>query len=270
MEVQVPCTHNRPRKKRGPRNRYVLALAEAGMVSSRGDDFPSPASTSTLAAVVSHSFSIIVSSILDKIAPTTVIRHIIDDCARLDIRGLSPIIGGGSKPGDYPSRGAVPHAFDIWKYNTSSFDFIAPDLYFNDHEKVCEKYQHGDQPLFIPEQRHDDQGARRVWLAIGTYLGIGTSPFGIDSLEAEESPITKHYRLLNSMSEHILDVQANRPEDIMGFFSDELEIIVDEPKWGSTFGEFKVTVERSFVCGKLSLGAGILIHQGDGKLLLLG
>jgi hypothetical protein len=101
-------------------------------------------------------------------------------------------------------------------------------------------------------------------------LGIGTSPFGIDSLEAEESPITKHYGLLNSMSEHILDVQANRPEDIMGFFFDELEITVDEPKWEGTFGEFKVTVERSFVLGKPSPGAGMLIHQGNGKFLLLG
>jgi hypothetical protein len=62
-----------------------------------------------------------------------------DSSARLDLRGLPPIVGGGSKPGDYPSEGAVPHAFDIWIYNTPALDFIAPDLY-----------------------------ARRVWLAAGT------------------------------------------------------------------------------------------------------
>jgi hypothetical protein len=48
-------------------------------VPLRGDDFPSPASTSAPAPIVSCSSSIIVSSVLDEIAPTTVIRHIIDD-----------------------------------------------------------------------------------------------------------------------------------------------------------------------------------------------
>jgi hypothetical protein len=76
--------------------------------------------------------------------------------------------------------------------------------------------------------------------------------------------------LFNSTSGYILDAQANRPDDIMGFFFDELAITVDEPKWERTFVQFKVIFERSIVFGKLSPGAEMVIHQGNGEFLLLG
>lgn len=68
----------------------------------------------------------------------------------------------------------------------------------------------------------------------------------------------------------MLDAQSNRPEDIMGFFFDELDITVDERKWERTFGDFKVIVEHSFVFGKAGPGAGMIIHQGHGKFWLVG
>lgn len=194
-----------------------------------------------------------------------------DDPTVLDLQGLPPIVGGGSSAGVYPSGGPVPHTFDIWKINTTpALDFLAPDLYFHDYEEVCKQYTHGGQPLFIPEQRRDERGARRVWLAYGTYAAIGASPFGIDSLAAEDSPIRRHYGLLNSMSSFILETQATRPEDVMGFFFDEVDDTPVEPKWLRTFGAFTVTIERSFVFGKPGSGAGMVIHQGNGKFLLIG
>ncbi|KAK0106208.1 hypothetical protein ONS96_003851 [Cadophora gregata f. sp. sojae] len=193
-----------------------------------------------------------------------------DDPTVLDLQGLPPIVGGGSSAGAYPSGGPVPHTFDIWKINTPALDFLAPDLYFHDYEEVCKQYTHAGQPLFIPEQRRDERGARRVWLAYGTYAAIGASPFGIDSLPAKDSSITKHYGLLNSMSSFILETQATRPEDVMGFFFDEKDDTAVEPTWQRTFGSFTVTIERAFVFGKPGPGAGMVIHQGEGKFLLIG
>jgi hypothetical protein len=193
-----------------------------------------------------------------------------DDPSVLDLQGLPIVVGGGAKAGIYPSGGGVPHTMDVWKLNAPALDFIAPDLYFHDYEEVCKQYRHQNQPLFIPEQRRDERGARRVWLAYGTYLGIGCSPFGIDSLEASVSPITKHYGLLNSVSSIVLEAQANRPEDIMGFFFDEVSETKVEKPWVRSFGEFELTIDRAFVFGKPGPGAGIIIHQGDGKFFLIG
>lgn len=195
-----------------------------------------------------------------------------DDASLLDtegISGLPPIVGGGAKPGVYPSGGPVPHTMDIYRYNAPSLDFVGVDLYLHDYESVCVDYRHGGQPLFIPEQKRDDKGARRVWLAYGTYLAIGCSPFGIDSHTAAESPFTKTYGLLASMSKHILEAQANRPDDMMGFFFDEMGS-KEKNQWVKQFGEFELTVERSFVFGKPTPGAGMVIRQEDGSFLLIG
>jgi hypothetical protein len=193
-----------------------------------------------------------------------------DDPSVLDLQDVPVVVGGGAKAGIYPSGGAVPHTMDIWKLNAPALDFIAPDLYFHEYEEVCKWYRHQDQPLFIPEQRRDERGARRVWLAYGTYLSIGCSPFGVDSLESSISPITKHYGLLSSVSDIVLEAQANRPEDIMGFFFDELPEPKLESPWVRTFGDFQLTVDRAFVFGEAGPGAGMVIHQGNGKFLLIG
>ncbi|KAL3419465.1 glycoside hydrolase [Phlyctema vagabunda] len=195
-----------------------------------------------------------------------------DDPSILDLQGLPVVVGGGHKAGIYPSGGPCPHTMDVWKYHTPALDFIAPDLYFHDYETVCQQYRHQNQPLFIPEQRRDEKGIRRTWLAYGTYLALGCSPFGIDSLEASVSPVTRHYGLLHSMRHQILDAQANRPEDIMGFFFDEMDEVTSTSKgsWVREFGSFEVTIDRSFVFGTPGAGAGLIIHQGDGKFLLVG
>lgn len=96
-------------------------------------------------------------------------------------------------------------------------------------------------------------------LAYGTYSALGCCPFGIDSLLAKDSPMTRVYRLLGSMKKHILEAQANRPEDMMGFFFDELHQKKGRDKWVKTFGEFEVTVERSFVFGKPGAGSGTMV-----------
>ncbi|EEU39306.1 uncharacterized protein NECHADRAFT_43143 [Fusarium vanettenii 77-13-4] len=199
-----------------------------------------------------------------------------DEPSTLDLSAsLGPhrslVAAGGVKPGMYPSGGPYPQVMDIWKFNAPALDFLSPDVYFHNYEWVCQQYRYQNQPLFIPEQKRDEAGARRVFLAFGTYGAMGCSPFGIDTLEAATSPMTRVYGLLQSMSKYILDAQANRPDDITGFFFDEHKDEEDEPeKWVKVFGDFELTIVRSFVFGKPGPGCGIIIHQGDGKFLLLG
>ncbi|RFU24064.1 hypothetical protein B7463_g12274, partial [Scytalidium lignicola] len=181
------------------------------------------------------------------------------------------VAGGGGQPGDYPSGGGVSNVLDIWQTFAPSLDFISPDIYLNEYSSSCAKYRHLDQPLFIPEQRRDDYGARRVWKAFGSYQAIGTSPFGIDTLEPATNPFTKHYGLLSKTKEYILEAHRNAGSSI-GFYFDE--ILPDgrdiSPPTIAEFGEFQVTINRSFVFGKPSVGSGILIHLGEARFLLIG
>ncbi|PSN59657.1 glycoside hydrolase [Corynespora cassiicola Philippines] len=227
---------------------------------------------------MAHAFSSYISHVVDagKAAyPIPLYANVwlnFDDPSALDLVDIPVVVGGGATAGVYPSGGPCPHTMDVWKFNMQSLDFIAPDLYFHDYETTCKNYRWGGQPLFIPEQRRDEKGARRVWLAYGTYLSLGCSPFGIDSMDAKESPFTKHYGLIHSLRKQILEAQAERPEDMMGFFFDEWTEgqKVKEKPWTKVMGDFEVIVERAFVFGKPGPGAGMVIHQGNGKFLCAG
>ncbi|KAI1458967.1 glycoside hydrolase superfamily [Annulohypoxylon moriforme] len=182
------------------------------------------------------------------------------------------VAGGGGMPGDYPSGGPVSNVLDIWQKFAPNLDFISPDIYLNDYESSCAKYRHRNQPLFIPEQRRDDYGARRIWIAYGSYAAIGASPFGIDTVAPEENAFTKHFGLLKSVSALVLEAQRN-PGSSVGFCFDELPkgALVDPAKpiirhWG----DFEITIEPCFVFGKRDPGAGMVIHRGGAKFLLIG
>jgi hypothetical protein len=181
------------------------------------------------------------------------------------------IAGGGGVPGDYPSGGATSNVLDIWQRFAPSLDFIAPDVYLTEYASTCAKYRHRNQPLFIPEQRRDEYGVRRIWIAYGTYAALGTSPFGIDTLEPATNPFTKHYGLLKSVAPIVLEAQRT-PGASVGFCFDDLLADGTDPsqpiirRWGG----YEVTIERCFVFGRPGTGAGMVIHQGGGKFLLVG
>lgn len=194
-----------------------------------------------------------------------------DDPSALDLRDLPIVVGGGADPGIYPSGGPCPHVLDIWRFHVSpALDFLAPDLYVHDYETICRDYTAQGQPLFIPEQRRDGYGARRVWLALATYGALGTAPFGIDT-GAEE--IGREYRLLAQTQAFLL---AAAPQDRMGFFFDELPAQYKDvdgsgaEQWRRVFGDIEVIVERCFVFGKPGPGAGMVIHLGHARFLLVG
>ncbi|KAI4718013.1 beta-galactosidase [Aureobasidium sp. EXF-10727] len=182
------------------------------------------------------------------------------------------IAGGGNAPGDYPSGGGVIDVLDIWQTFAPSLDIIAPDIYLNNYTASCAKYRHNNQVLFIPEQRRDEYGALRVWAAFGSYQCIGTAPFGVDTVNYKESPLTATYALLAKVSRHILTAQAKGYASV-GFFFDEVSADgtdTSEPVTAA-FGPWNLTIERSFVFGKPAAGAGMVIYLDDkDQFLLIG
>ncbi|EXJ78446.1 hypothetical protein A1O1_08846 [Capronia coronata CBS 617.96] len=187
----------------------------------------------------------------------------------LNFKGV--VVAGGGAPGEYPSGGGVANVLDVWQQFAPSLDFVAPDVYLNDYVSSCRKYRHRNQPLFIPEQRRDEYGARRVWAAYGTYAALGTAPFGIDTLDPATNPFKLHYGLLAQMAPYVLAAQA-RPNASFGFFFDELAADGSDPSPPITtfFGDWVVRVERSFVFGRPGPGFGMIIHQGGARFLLIG
>jgi hypothetical protein len=185
------------------------------------------------------------------------------------------VVGGGGMPGDYPSGGGISDVLDIWLKFAPSLDFIAPDVYLNEYSSSCAKYRHKNNALFIPEQRRDEYGVRRIWAAYGTFQALMASPFGIDTLEPAENPFTKHYGLLDSVSQIVLDAQR-RENSSIGFYFDDLPFgwkkgDADPAKpYIHTFGSWTVTISRCFVFGKPGSGSGMAIHLGDARFLLLG
>ncbi|KAL4942373.1 hypothetical protein BDV06DRAFT_235463 [Aspergillus oleicola] len=184
-----------------------------------------------------------------------------DDPSALDLHGYPIVVGGGARPGIYPSGGPCPHVSDIWRYNAPALDFVAPDLYFHDYEMVCRDYTiPSTNPLFIPEQRRDEHGSRRVWLAYATYGALGTSPFGVDT---EATIVGREYKLLAQTSQYLL---AAKPSQRMGFFFDDIPSSGErkgKEKWTRTFGNLEVIIERAFVFGKPGPGGGMIIQLGD-------
>jgi len=185
------------------------------------------------------------------------------------------VAGGGGMPGDYPSGGAVANVLDIWQRCAPHLDFIAPDVYLNDYASSCANYRHRNQPLFIPEQRRDEYGARRIWTAYASYQALGVSPFGIDTLDPKTSPFRRHYGLLAQVSELVLEAQRT-PGKAEGFYFDELEADGQDKSPARVFhmGNFSVRIERCFVFGKPGAGAGMIIHldttPNTAKFLLIG
>ena len=180
-------------------------------------------------------------------------------------------IGGGVRPGLYPTGGPVETVLDIWHYFAPTLQFLAPDIYLNDYPETCRLYSHGDQPLFIPEQRRDEYGALRIWEAIGTYNAIATSPFGIDTDSPMTSPFTHHYELIKKFSGIILRART-KGYDMCGFFFDRYERSQPNPSPGREvkMGDWHLHIKRAHTFGQPDPGFGIVIRTSANNFLLLG
>ncbi len=113
------------------------------------------------------------------------------------------------RPGQYPSAGPLPHLFDIWRAASQEIDFFSPDIYFPDFGQWCRKYHRAANPLFIPETGRDLHSEINVFYAVGQHDAIGFSPFSIESIPPENSPISRSYEILSQLSPLILEKQGS-------------------------------------------------------------
>ena len=100
-------------------------------------------------------------------------------------------------PGTYPSGGPLPQVHDVWRAGAPAIDILAPDLYLQYFDEVCERFTRNGNPLFIPET---GANAGNVLTAFGKYGAIGYSPFGIERSVTAESDLAAVYRLVSQMA----------------------------------------------------------------------
>ncbi|KAM0326573.1 hypothetical protein ACHAQA_006442 [Verticillium albo-atrum] len=186
-----------------------------------------------------------------------------------DASGL--VAAGGAVPGEYPSGGPTPGMLDVWERFAPTLDFISPDIYAADYGQMCQRYSQSGKPFFIPEQRRDEYGARRIWEAIGSYGALGATPFGVDTLQAESCSITSHYKLLSSVSSQILEARAES-RFVCGFFFDEWEGGRGQGSQAivKLAGAYELTIGRAFVFGEPGPGFGLIIELEPTRFLLVG
>ena len=190
---------------------------------------------------------------------------------RATSRAIMDNTGGGSKPGIYPSGGPVETVIDIYQHFAPSLDFVSPDIYFADYETMCQDYTHRGRALFIPEQRRDEPGALRAWLAIGKYGGLGAAPFGIDSITAEESVYTRHYALIKQVTQPILAARQEGRQ-VTSFFFDSVPVGQKDTatQITATFGDWELLIKRQWTHGHPASGYGMIIQQDSNIFLLIG
>jgi len=108
-------------------------------------------------------------------------------------------------PGTYPCGGPLPQVHDIWRAGAPDIDILAPDLYLEYFDSVCERFTRNGNPLFIPET---STNPANLMVAVGKYNTIGFSPFGVDGGRPIPVELATAYGLLNQLSPIILAHQG--------------------------------------------------------------
>jgi beta-galactosidase GanA len=157
-------------------------------------------------------------------------------------------------PGDYPCGGPLPHVMDIWLAGCSQIDMLTPDIYAPDFAAWCQRYTQRGNPLFIPEMRRAEDGARNVFYAIGQHDAIGTSPFAVDSLDdPAHTPLSQSYAILQQLAPIILEQQGSSA--IVGFLLDRAQ-----PSVTRQLGEYELEISLDEIFGfNADIGYGLII-----------
>ncbi len=168
-----------------------------------------------------------------------------------------------SPPGNYPSGCPEAQVMDIWKAGAPHIDLLAPDLYAGNFQERCDLYTRLGNTLFIPEMNSDEGGARNIFLAIGRYNALGTSPFGIDHTPGD-GPFSQSYDLLGQIAPVFLAHQGLG--QTTGFVLD-----TDHPSVTCDMGNYEVDISLDSVFGRTaSLGHGLVIQTGPDEFIGAG
>lgn len=168
-----------------------------------------------------------------------------------------------AKPGSYPSGCPESHVMDVWKAGAPHLDLLAPDLYAGNYAERCDLYTRRGNTLFIPEMNSDAGGAHNVFLAVGKYHALGTSPFGVDHTP-EDGPFSQSYDVLGQLAPFLLAHQGEGKT--MGFVLD-----TDHPNVTCRMGEYALTISLDSVFGHTaSAGHGVVVQTGPNEFLGAG
>ena len=113
------------------------------------------------------------------------------------------------RAGEYPSGGPHPYYQDVYRIGAPSIDFYSPDIYWPNFEYWVQRYKDAGNPVFVPEARLEAAPYNTLYV-YGAARGFGFCPFGVDSLgqsEASHAGLPETYKLLEQLSERILDAQ---------------------------------------------------------------
>ena len=108
-------------------------------------------------------------------------------------------------PGTYPSGGPLPQVHDVWRAGSPAADLLAPDLYLQYFDEVCERFTRNGNPLFIPET---SANTGNVLAAFGKYGAIGFSPFGIERSVGPDTELAAAYRVVAQLAPAIAAQQG--------------------------------------------------------------
>jgi beta-galactosidase GanA len=108
-------------------------------------------------------------------------------------------------PGTYPSGGPLPQVHDIWRAGAPAADALAPDLYLEYFDQVCERFTRNGNPLVIPET---SANASNVMSAFGKYNAIAFSPFGIERSVGPDTELAAAYRVISQLTPAIAAQQG--------------------------------------------------------------
>ncbi|MCW5983523.1 MAG: DUF5597 domain-containing protein [Bryobacteraceae bacterium] len=169
------------------------------------------------------------------------------------------------KPGDWPSGGPLPHVMDLWQAGAPHIDFLAPDIYQPNFAEWCRRYTRQGNPLFIPEMRRGEDGARNIFYALGQHDAIGTSPFAVDSIpDADTAPLGKSYAILAQLAPVILERQGKGA--MTGFLLDK-----EHPSVKATLGGYELEINLDNIFGfKAEIGYGLIAATGNDEFVGAG
>jgi hypothetical protein len=158
---------------------------------------------------------------------------------------------GQSIPGKFPSGGPNPEVIDIWRAAAPSIDFIAPDIYIEEYDRVLGDFTRSGNPLFIPES---SLSSARALYAYGEYDAIGFAPFGIDGTSrttpAKLEHLSNTYHVLNNMTEVITSMFGSKK--MRGLMVDQ-----NKPEHTIEMGNFIITARPTRQRRALNIGQSL-------------
>ena len=169
-------------------------------------------------------------------------------------------LSGQGKPGQWPSGGPLPHVMDMWLAGAPHIDFLSPDIYAANFQDWCRRYTQRGNPLFIPEMNREGDGPRNVFVAIGDYSAMGTSPFAVDSIENwKDSALARSYGIIRQLAPMVLQQQGTG--HMAGFLLDQ-----NHPSVTRELGDYQLQISLDEIFGShTDSGYGLIVAVGPNE-----